>query len=80
MKKLLDLFLGGSSSSAPFTLDLQALWGAVRTALFVAAATGAISAIESFDANDWGIFETVVSSSLAFVAEAVRRYLKDYTK
>jgi hypothetical protein len=80
VKKLLDLFLGGNSSSAPFTLDPQALWGAVRTALIVAAATGAIAAIESFDGNDWGVFETLVSSSLTFAAEAVRRYLKGYTK
>lgn len=80
MKKLLDLFLGGKSGSAPFTLDLQALWGAVRTALIVAAITGGIAAVETFDANDWGIFETVVSSGVAFLAETLRRYLKDYTK
>ena len=80
VKKLLDLFLGGSSKSAPFTLDPQSIWGSVRSALIVAAATGAIAAIESFDANDWGLFETLASSSLAFAAEAVRRYLKDYTK
>lgn len=78
LKKLLKVWLGGKSISPSNVLGLDDFIASVRTALVVALCVGGLAAIEDFDAREWGPVDTIISSGAVALAEALRRYLKDY--
>jgi len=80
LKKLLGIFLGPKSQTESLSIDFADIYAAIRSAVIVAAVLGGITFVESIDAADWGLADTLVASASLGLLELARKWLKDYSK
>lgn len=79
MKKIqqavMQFLLGQFTQAGAGELDTALILGAARNAI----AAGLLVVLSNLDQADYGMYDGLVAAVIAFVADAVRRWNKDYT-
>lgn len=75
MRYIVNFLLGQFTQAGPGELDTALILGAARNAL----AVGLLVVLTHLDEVDYGAYDALIAAVIAFVADAVRRWKKDYT-
>lgn len=74
-KAVIQFLLGQFTQAGSGELDTALILGAARNAI----AAGLLVVLSNLDRADYGMYDGLVAAVVAFVADAVRRWNKDYT-
>lgn len=79
LKTAIKIFTGGKSNTPSGKINGIDIYAALRNAVIVGLIVGGIASLESLDAKDWGLVDTLVASAVSGGIELLRKLLKDYT-